>query len=115
MSFAGVLWCSFNYLVLGPRVFGEDHFSKSIFTWGWSVGGLAFGLALVKFCMPKSKDELFEKFALTYLLIAPVEIGLLLTTPNLIDIPNYLILLAFFLLLLSILLLKFLLKKPISH
>lgn len=84
MSLVGFIVCILYFLSLGLKVFKEDSFSKAIFTWGWSVGGLVFGLALVKIVNPKKNYTILQQFALTYLMLAPIEISLLLTMPYLV-------------------------------
>jgi ESS family glutamate:Na+ symporter len=84
MSSVGILLCIIYFRKLALNIFEEDSFSKALFTWGWSVGGLVFGLALVKIINPEDNIKIMQQFALTYLLLAPIEISLLLTMPYLV-------------------------------
>ena len=84
ISILGVLVCVFFFKKLGLKIFEEDSFSKAIFTWGWSVGGLVFGLALVKMLKQGSNMKILEQFAFTYLLLAPIEVALILSMPYLV-------------------------------
>ncbi len=81
MSLVGLSLCIIYFRCLGMRVFEEDSFTKAVFTWGWSVGGLVFGLALVKMIKKQDNMGILEQFAFTYLMLAPIEIGLLLSMP----------------------------------
>ena len=81
MALIGLTLSVTYFTQLGMRVFDKDSFSKAVFTWGWSVGGLVFGLALVKMIKKDDNMEILEQFAFTYLMLAPIEIGLLLSMP----------------------------------
>jgi ESS family glutamate:Na+ symporter len=75
----------FNFFFLRPRLLANDSFEKGLFTWGWSVGGLVFGLALVKTITDESAYlKHFSQFAIVYLLLAPFEVALILLMPILI-------------------------------
>jgi Na+/glutamate symporter len=81
MASIGLILSITYFTQLGMKVFDKDSFSKAVFTWGWSVGGLVFGLALVKMIKKEENMEILEQFAFTYLMLAPIEIGLLLSMP----------------------------------
>lgn len=73
------------FLFLSKRVFKEsDSFEKALFTWGWSIGGLVIGLNLVQSLEVKHNKNILEEFAMTYLMISPLEISILLFGPWLI-------------------------------
>lgn len=84
MAMVGLVTCIIYFRKLALSSFKEDSFSKALFTWGWSVGGLVFGLALTKIINPKDNMKIMQQFALTYLLLAPIEISLLLSMPYLV-------------------------------
>ncbi len=109
MMIVGLCVCILYFKKIGMRVFDEDSYSKAVFTWGWSVGGLVFGLALVKMIKREKNMEMLEQFAFTYLMLAPIEITLLLTMPYLVH-NGYALYMAIPLILLSLLLIKLLAK-----
>jgi len=71
----------FRYV--GLRTLGENSFEKSLFTWGWSTGGIVFGLSLVEIVKDRMNASLLQVLAISYLLISPIEISLILTMPSL--------------------------------
>lgn len=74
-----------NFVYLKKYFFKNETLEKGIFTWGWSLGGLIFGLALVKsITFYEDNQKLLPEFALTYLLISPIELSLLFGMPFLI-------------------------------
>ena len=68
---------------VGLRTLGKNSFEKSLFTWGWSTGGIVFGLSLVEIVKDKMNSSLLQVLAISYLLISPIEISLILTMPSL--------------------------------
>lgn len=106
MSLIGILLCIFNFLFLAPKFFKTQSFEKGLFTWGWSSGGLVFGLALVNIVTKGEENiKLTQQFAMAYLLVAPFEMGLLLSMPYLIYY-GYAHFVAIFLILLAFILVK---------
>lgn len=106
LAIVGICLCIFNFLFLAPKILKENSFEKGIFTWGWSMGGLVFGLALVNIISTKENSRvLLQEFALTYLLVAPFEMGLILSMPYLI-VSGYAIYAAILLILLALYILK---------
>ena len=100
---------------LSPRVFRkEDAFEKALFTWGWSIGGLVIGLNLVQSLDSNKKDEILDEFAMTYLMLSPCEISLLLLGPWII-LNGYGLYLASLLVILAIIILNDFRKKLVSH
>jgi ESS family glutamate:Na+ symporter len=72
-----ILFAWINLKWITPKIFKQDAFELGLFTWGWSIGGMAIGLALVKNVDPIKSQLVFEKFARIYPILAPVEIGLI--------------------------------------
>lgn len=102
----GVLLCICFFKYLAPLFFKEQYFEKALFTWGWSLGGLVFGLALLKIVTSeKTNLKLLEQISTSYLLMSPIEIILLLTLPYFI-FHGYGLLLAIILFLLAFILIK---------
>lgn len=110
ISIIGILICVLYFRFIALKIFKEESFEKAIFTWGWSVGGLVFGLALVKIVNPKHNIKIMEQFALTYLMLAPIEISLLLSMPYLVT-KGYALYIGFGLTFLAALIVKTLLKN----
>lgn len=102
----GVLLCICFFKYLAPLFFKEQSFEKALFTWGWSLGGLVFGLALLKIVTSeKTNLKLLEQISTSYLLMSPIEIILLLTLPYFI-FHGYGLVLAIILFLLAFILIK---------
>lgn len=56
-------------------------FEKGIFTWGWSTGTVAMGIALLRIVDPDAKSKTLDDYGLAYIPIAPVEIVLITFAP----------------------------------
>lgn len=80
----GLALCLFLGLVLAPRVLGEGWFERQIFTWGWSTGAVATGIALLRIADPKLKSRTLEDFSVAYLPVLPVEITAVTFVPLLV-------------------------------
>lgn len=66
---------------VGLKFLGQNSFEKSLFTWGWSIGGIVFGLSLVEIVKNQNNASLLQILGVSYLLISPFEIVLILTMP----------------------------------
>ena len=80
----GVILCWGLFHFLGPIIFRENWFEKSLFTWGWVTGIMAIAIALVRIVDAKNKANILSDFALAYLAIGPLEILLVTLAPILI-------------------------------
>jgi ESS family glutamate:Na+ symporter len=110
----GLLQAILVYIFLSPRIFNqEDAFEKALFTWGWSIGGLVIGLNLVQSLESNKKEEILDEFAMTYLMLSPCEISLLLLGPWII-LNGFGLYLAAFLAILAIIILYDFRKKYLS-
>lgn len=110
----GLLQGVFVFLFLSIKVFSkEDAFEKALFTWGWSIGGLVIGLNLVQSLKERKNPKIIDEFAMTYLMISPLEISILLFGPYLL-LNGYAMLLGIILFILAIFLLTYMLIKPSS-
>lgn len=49
---------------LAPRVLSGAWFEKQLFTWGWSTGAVAQGIALLRIVDPKLESRVLEEYAL---------------------------------------------------
>ncbi|MGL4852237.1 MAG: sodium/glutamate symporter [Phocaeicola sp.] len=73
---------TFLYVFVWARKMMSSYwFEKAIFTWGWYMGTMAMGIALLRVVDPKMKSRCLDSYALAYLFIAPVEIGIITLAP----------------------------------
>ncbi|NQU10609.1 sodium:glutamate symporter [bacterium] len=85
----GIALCWVLFLFLGRSCFTSNWFEKSVFTWGWVTGIVAMGIALLRIVDPKNKSQALNDYALAFLVIAPVEIGLVTFGPQIISSGHY--------------------------
>lgn len=78
----GLLLCGLMFRILGPRFFHEYWFEKSLFTWGWVTGVTAMGITLMRIVDTKNRGQALNDFAVAYLFVGPVEIGLVAFGPQ---------------------------------
>ena len=57
----GILYCLLLFRFLAPRIFDEYSFERGIFTWGWSTGAVAMGIALLKVVDPKGDSKTLSR------------------------------------------------------
>src|SRR5699024_4437325 len=69
----GLIYC-FIIFKLAPKFFNKYPFEKGIFTWGFSTGTMAMGIALLRVVDPKQESGTLEDYSIAYLPEAPVEI-----------------------------------------
>jgi len=81
----GIALCSFIFFWLGPRFFETHWFEKSLFTWGWITGVTALGITLLRIVDPENRSRALNDFALAYLFVVPIEIGLVAFAPQVIS------------------------------
>ena len=77
----GLLFAYFFFSVLSKHFFAEYWFEKGIFTWGWTTGTVAMGMALLRIVDPDAKSRTLDDYGLAYIPIAPVEILLITFAP----------------------------------
>ncbi len=80
----GIAFAYLFFRVLSKRFFEEYWFEKGIFTWGWTTGTVAMGMALLRIVDPEAKSKTLEDYGLAYIPIAPVEILLVTFAPLLV-------------------------------
>lgn len=85
----GIILCLGLFRISGPRFFSNNWFEKSIFTWGWVTGIVAMGIALLRIVDPGNKSNALGDYALAYLIISPIEIGLVTFGPIIISSGYY--------------------------
>lgn len=79
----GFLLSSLTFRIIGPKVLYSNWFEKAIFTWGWITGVMAMGIALLRIVDPSNESRVLDSFALAYLFIVPLEVGLITIAPQL--------------------------------
>lgn len=78
---SGLIVTLIYVLVMARKLMKECWFEKAIFTWGWFMGTMAMGIALLRVVDPKMQSRCLDSYALAYLFIAPVEISLITFAP----------------------------------
>lgn len=78
----GLALCAFLFFRMGARFFEAYWFEKSLFTWGWITGVTALGITLLRIVDPENGSRALDDFALAYLLVVPVEVGLVAFGPQ---------------------------------
>src|SRR5699024_10488005 len=61
-------------LWVAPRLMQDGWFERSIFVWGWAIGAVSTGIALLRVVDPALKSGTLEDFGVAYLPVVPVEI-----------------------------------------
>lgn len=77
----GLLYAYIFFRILSRKFFAHYWFEKGIFTWGWTTGTVAMGIALLRIVDSKSESKTLDDYALAYIPIAPVEIVLITFAP----------------------------------
>lgn len=80
----GVLLSLFQVYVLGPWMFKEHWFEKSILIFGINTGTLAQGIMLLRMIDPQMKSKALETYSVVDLLIKPLTMGLVVVGPMMI-------------------------------
>ncbi len=80
----GLFYAFVFFSIFSKRFFEEYWFEKGIFTWGWTTGTVAMGMALLRIVDPDSKSRTLDDYGLAYIPIAPVEILLVTFAPILV-------------------------------
>lgn len=82
LLFAFGLFFSYLYFkFVSTHFFSTYAFEKGIFTWGWSTGTVAMGIALLRIVDPDAESKTLDDYGLAYIPIAPVEILLITFSP----------------------------------
>ncbi len=77
----GVIISILLFRLVAPRAFGAGWFETALFTWGWTTGVTAMGIALLRVVDSKNQGNILDDFAVAYLALAPLEIGLIVASP----------------------------------
>ncbi|MEK5071610.1 sodium/glutamate symporter [Sporosarcina sp. FSL K6-1508] len=80
----GLVYAFLFFAVFSKKFFPQYWFEKGIFTWGWTTGTVAMGMALLRIVDPKSESKTLDDYSLAYIPIAPVEIMLVTFAPMLV-------------------------------
>jgi glutamate:Na+ symporter, ESS family len=79
----GFVLCGLIVWLFGPLFLGDDWFEGALFTWGWITGVMAMGMALLRIVDSEHRSRVLDSFALAYLFVIPVEVGLITFVPQL--------------------------------
>ncbi len=66
-------------LLVAPRIYGKRWFEPGIFTYGWNVATIPFGVALLRIVDKRSDSTVLADYGVAYIAIGPLE-ALLYTT-----------------------------------
>ena len=77
----GLAFTALYIFLAAKRIFKEYWFEKAMFSWGWFTGTMAMGMALLRIADPKSESRCMDHYAISYILIAPIEILLITFAP----------------------------------
>ncbi|KAA0966885.1 sodium:glutamate symporter [Sporosarcina sp. ANT_H38] len=80
----GLVYAFLFFAIFSKKFFPQYWFEKGIFTWGWTTGTVAMGMALLRIVDPKSESKTLDDYSLAYIPIAPVEIMLVTFAPMLV-------------------------------
>lgn len=80
----GLILTLFLGLWVAPRLMHDGWFERSIFTWGWSTGAVATGIAMLRVVDPELKSNTLEDFGIAYIPVTPVEITAVTFVPPLV-------------------------------
>lgn len=83
LSLAGILWTTFAFLFLGPRLISDHWFERIIGDYGQSTGMAATGLLLMKIADPDNQTPALESFGYKQILFEPFVGGGLVTSASL--------------------------------
>lgn len=81
----GLALCLYQALVLGPRMFKEHWFEKSMLVYGINTGTLAQAILLLRIVDPQMKSGSLETYGVVDLLLKPLSLGLVIAGPILIN------------------------------
>ncbi|CAM3252228.1 sodium/glutamate symporter [Filibacter tadaridae] len=80
----GLVYAYVFFAIFSKKFFAQHWFEKGIFTWGWTTGTVAMGMALLRIVDPNSESKTLDDYGLAYIPIAPVEILLITFAPILV-------------------------------
>ena len=84
MFIVGLALTLFLGLWVAPRLMHHGWFERSLFTWGWSTGAVATGIAMLRVVDPQLKSGTLEDFGIAYIPVTPVEITAVTFVPVLV-------------------------------
>lgn len=80
----GIIALLAAYKFLAPGFFRTHRVEQSIFTWGWSTGTVAMGIALLRVVDPDLKSKTLDYYGIAYVPIGFVDIIIVALAPGLI-------------------------------
>lgn len=83
MSALGITYSAAMLYWLGPRLFRDYWFERSIFVYGWNTGVVGIGIALLRVVDPRLRSGTLRDFGFAYVGISFVTIALIVGMPQL--------------------------------
>lgn len=84
MCSLGVGWSVGMLWFLGPRLFRDYWFERSIFVYGWNTGVVGVGIALLRVVDPRLRSRTLEDFGLAYIGISFAAVAIIVLLPQLV-------------------------------
>lgn len=87
LGFMSVIWLIglLNALIMlhiiCPRLFGKSWQEIGLFGWGWGLGGLMMGFALLKSINPSKYPTNIQNYSIAYMMVSPIEVLFYLMMP----------------------------------
>lgn len=77
----GLIIAFLFFSVISKAYFPDIWFERGIFSWGWTTGTVAMGIALLRIVDPEAKSKTLDDYGLAYIPIAPIEVVLVTLGP----------------------------------
>jgi glutamate:Na+ symporter, ESS family len=81
MSIFGVVFSMAILWYVGRRIYHNFWFERSIFVYGWNTGVVATAIILLRVVDPRLQTRTLEDYGISYVLVVPLEIALLVLLP----------------------------------
>lgn len=84
MSIFGVVFSIAALWYVGRRIYHNFWFERSVFVYGWNTGVVATAIVLLRVVDPRLRTKTLEDYGISYALVAPIDIVLLVVVPKLV-------------------------------
>jgi ESS family glutamate:Na+ symporter len=81
MSIYGIVFSIALLWYVGRRIYHNFWFERSIFVYGWNTGVVATAIILLRVVDPRLRTRTLEDYGISYVLVVPLEIALLVLLP----------------------------------
>ena len=85
MSVVGVLFSAALLRLVGPRMFHDFWFERSVFVYGWNTGVIGTGVALLRVVDPRFRSKTLDDFGVAYLAMSFISVAIIVLLPQLTD------------------------------